>query len=157
MTENNLLDTCIERESASPSESRFVSGRERRVGTFTFGIVLVIAGIAMTAALFFPSLDFRLLLKLSPAVLILLGMEVCAGNAGAGCIFYSLGHGPLSGGIPALVGGALPSEFLRKSFDRPGVLRKGHPAFFSAAFSHFRYSIRQFWQNDCQGLEKVIK
>ena len=76
MAENNLKDACIERGPASPSESKIASGRERRVGTFTFGIVLVIAGIAMTAALFFPSLDFRLFLKLSPAVLILLGMEV---------------------------------------------------------------------------------
>ena len=88
MTENNLADACFEREPASPAESRIASGRERRVGTFTFGIVLVIAGIAMTAALFFPSLDFRLFLKLSPAVLILLGMEVLLSTRKGGRMKY---------------------------------------------------------------------
>lgn len=88
MTENNLTDVCSEREPASPTEFKAVSGRERRVGTFTFGIVLVIAGIAMTAALFFPSLDFRLFLKLSPAVLILLGTEVLLSTRKSGRIKY---------------------------------------------------------------------
>lgn len=88
MTENNSADARIEREPASPADSKPVSGRERRVGTFTFGIVLVIAGIAMTAALFFPSLDFRLLLKLSPAVLILLGTEVLLSTRKGGRIKY---------------------------------------------------------------------
>lgn len=88
MAENNLADACSERKPASPAESKAVSVRERRVGTFTFGIVLVIAGIAMTAALFFPSLDFRLLLKLSPAALILLGTEVLLSTRKGGRIKY---------------------------------------------------------------------
>lgn len=50
--------------------------RERRVGTFTFGVTLVAAGLAMTAALLFPVLDLRLFLRFSPLVLILLGTEV---------------------------------------------------------------------------------
>ncbi|BAK99985.1 hypothetical protein OBV_27870 [Oscillibacter valericigenes Sjm18-20] len=88
MTENNLTDACSERNPASPAESKTVFGRERRVGTFTFGIVLVVVGIAMMAALFFPSLDLRLLLKLSPAVLILLGTEVLLSTQKGGRIKY---------------------------------------------------------------------
>lgn len=89
MTENDLTGVpAAGREFPSPAESNASSGRERRVGTFTFGIVLVIAGITMTAALFFPSLDFRLLLKLSPAVLILLGTEVLLSTRKGGRIKY---------------------------------------------------------------------
>jgi hypothetical protein len=89
MTKNDLTGvSAAGRESPSPPESKITSKRERRVGTFTFGIVLVIAGIAMTAALLFPSLDLRLLLKLSPAVLILLGVEVLLSARKGGRIKY---------------------------------------------------------------------
>ena len=48
----------------------------RRVGTFTFGLVLVATGLGMLAALFWPQLDLTLLLRLSPLALISLGIEV---------------------------------------------------------------------------------
>ena len=48
----------------------------RRVGTFTFGLVLVATGLGMLAALFLPQLDLTLLLRLSPLALISLGIEV---------------------------------------------------------------------------------
>lgn len=48
----------------------------RRVGTFTFGLVLVTTGLGMLAALFLPQLDLKLLLRLSPLALISLGIEV---------------------------------------------------------------------------------
>ena len=48
----------------------------RRVGTFTFGLVLVAPGLGMLAALFLPQLDLTLLLRLSPLALISLGIEV---------------------------------------------------------------------------------
>jgi membrane associated rhomboid family serine protease len=86
MTKNDSMG--VSTEPTSPLESKTASGRERRVGTFTFGIVLVVAGIAMMAALFFPSLDLRLLLKLSPAVLILLGAEVLLSTRKGGRIKY---------------------------------------------------------------------
>ena len=38
----------------------------RRVGTFTFGMVLVVSGLAMLVSLFFPQLEFTWLLQLSP-------------------------------------------------------------------------------------------
>ena len=34
-------------------------GPVRRVGTFTFGVVLVVCGLSMLAAMFFPELDLR--------------------------------------------------------------------------------------------------
>lgn len=48
----------------------------RRVGTFTFGLILVATGLGMLAALFWPQLDLTLLLRLSPLALISLGVEV---------------------------------------------------------------------------------
>lgn len=48
----------------------------RRVGTFTFGWVLVAAGVIMMLALFHPKLELRWILKLSPVILISLGVEV---------------------------------------------------------------------------------
>lgn len=48
----------------------------RRIGTFTFGWVMIAAGILMILALFFPKTDFRNALRLSPMILISLGVEV---------------------------------------------------------------------------------
>lgn len=47
----------------------------RRVGTFTFGMVLVVSGLAMLVSMFFPQLEFTWLLQLSPLALISLGVE----------------------------------------------------------------------------------
>lgn len=56
----------------------------RRVGTLTFGVVLVVSGSLMLAATFFPALDLVWALKLSPLALILLGGEVLAAAGGKG-------------------------------------------------------------------------
>ena len=56
--------------------------RERRVGTFTFGAVLVICGALMLVSMFFPSLDLTLALQLSPLILVCLGVEVLLAPAG---------------------------------------------------------------------------
>lgn len=47
----------------------------RRVGTVTFGVVLVVTGCAMLISMFFPKLDLSFLLKASPLILIRLGLE----------------------------------------------------------------------------------
>lgn len=60
----------------------------RRVGTFTFGLVLVATGLGMLAALFFPQLDLTLLLRLSPLALISLGIEVLLASRGGGNLRY---------------------------------------------------------------------
>lgn len=89
MTENKLTAApAAGREAPSPAEAKPAPARERRVGTFTFGVTLVAAGAAMTAALFFPALDPRLLLRFSPAVLILLGAEVLLSARKDGRIKY---------------------------------------------------------------------
>lgn len=48
----------------------------RRVGTLTMGLALIAAGVFAIVSLFSPSLDIVRLLKLSPVVLIFLGIEI---------------------------------------------------------------------------------
>ena len=50
--------------------------RIHRVGTVTFGIILVILGVLCLLRLIFPVLDYELIFRLWPAVFICLGIEV---------------------------------------------------------------------------------
>lgn len=50
--------------------------RTRRVGTVTFGLVLVVMGALFLLRLFFPALDYLLIFRLWPLVFISLGVEV---------------------------------------------------------------------------------
>lgn len=49
--------------------------KQRRVGTFTLGLVLIAAGILMALSMFLPTLNLRWALKASPVILIALGIE----------------------------------------------------------------------------------
>lgn len=60
----------------------------RRVGTFTFGMVLVVSGLAMLVSMFFPQLEFTWLLQLSPLALISLGMETLLAARGSERVKY---------------------------------------------------------------------
>ena len=60
----------------------------RRVGTFTFGMVLVVSGLAMLVSLFFPQLEFTWLLQLSPLALISLGVETLLAARGSERVKY---------------------------------------------------------------------
>lgn len=60
----------------------------RRVGTFTLGVVLVVSGAVMLAAMFLPQLDLRWVLKGSPLILICLGIETLLAARGGGRIKY---------------------------------------------------------------------
>lgn len=60
----------------------------RRVGTFTFGMVLVVSGLAMLVSMFFPQLEFTWLLQLSPLALISLGVETLLATRGGGRVKY---------------------------------------------------------------------
>ena len=60
----------------------------RRVGTFTFGMVLVVSGLAMLVSMFFPQLEFTWLLQLSPLALISLGVETLLAARGGGRVNY---------------------------------------------------------------------
>ena len=62
--------------------------RQRRVGTFTLGIVLVTAGAGMLAAMFWPRFHPEWLLKASPCILILLGLETLFSARGGGRVKY---------------------------------------------------------------------
>ncbi|MBQ9885584.1 MAG: hypothetical protein IJM37_01795 [Lachnospiraceae bacterium] len=48
----------------------------RRVGTFTLGSVLVIAGILFIVRMFVPALSYEVIFGFWPCVLILLGAEI---------------------------------------------------------------------------------
>ena len=48
----------------------------RRVGTFTFGLLLVVAGVMLILRTVMPSLDLRFVVNLLPVALIALGIEV---------------------------------------------------------------------------------
>ena len=50
--------------------------RIRRVGTFTFGLLLVVAGVVLILRTVVPSLDLRFVVNLLPVALIALGIEV---------------------------------------------------------------------------------
>lgn len=62
--------------------------RQRRVGTFTLGIVLVAAGGGMLASMFWPKFQPEWLLKASPCILILLGIETLLSARGGGRVKY---------------------------------------------------------------------
>lgn len=49
---------------------------ERRVGTFTLGLTLLVFGILFGLHLFFPALDYLTVFRFWPVVLIILGCEI---------------------------------------------------------------------------------
>lgn len=52
----------------------------RRVGSVTFGTILVLTGVLFLAHLFFPAFNYFLIYRFWPVILILLGIEVLAGS-----------------------------------------------------------------------------
>lgn len=62
--------------------------RQRRVGTFTLGVVLVISGAGMLASMFYSAFQPEWLLKASPCILILLGIETLLAARGGGQVKY---------------------------------------------------------------------
>lgn len=54
--------------------------RIRRVGSVTFGVVLVVTGVLFLLKLFFPTLEYFKLFSFWPLILILLGTEVLLGS-----------------------------------------------------------------------------
>lgn len=62
--------------------------RQRRVGTFTLGVVLVAAGLGMLASIFCPQADLRWMLSASPCILIALGVETLLAARAGGPVKY---------------------------------------------------------------------
>lgn len=54
--------------------------RSHRVGTVTFGMMLILFGVLFMAHIFVPWLSCRFILRLWPLVFIFLGIEVLAGS-----------------------------------------------------------------------------
>lgn len=52
--------------------------RIHRIGTVTFGVTLVIAGLLFLAHSFFPTLNYSMIFRLWPCIFIMLGLEVLA-------------------------------------------------------------------------------
>ncbi len=61
---------------------------QRRVGTFTLGVVLVAAGCGMLASLLWPQVEIGWLLKASPLILVALGAETLFSARGGGRVKY---------------------------------------------------------------------
>ena len=70
------------------TNERTVPERQRRVGTFTLGFVLVISGGLMLVSMFWPQLDWAWALKCSPLILIGLGAETLLAAKGGGKVKY---------------------------------------------------------------------
>ena len=70
------------------ANDRTVPEKQRRVGTFTLGVVLVVSGILMLVSMFWPHLDWAWVLKCSPLILIGLGVETLLAAKGGGKVKY---------------------------------------------------------------------
>ena len=70
------------------TNERTASEKQRRVGTFTLGVVLVVSGVLMLVSMFWPQLDWAWALKCSPLILIGLGAETLLAARGGGKVKY---------------------------------------------------------------------
>lgn len=61
---------------------------QRRVGTFTLGVVLVAAGCGMLVSLLWPRFEIGWLLNASPLILVALGVETLLSARGGGRVRY---------------------------------------------------------------------
>ncbi len=52
----------------------------RRIGTVTFGCMMILFGILFLIHIFVPQLDYRIIFRCWPCILIALGIEVLVGN-----------------------------------------------------------------------------
>lgn len=52
----------------------------RRIGSITFGVVLIMIGVLFLIHLFFPAFNYFLIYRFWPVILISLGLEVLAGS-----------------------------------------------------------------------------
>ena len=55
--------------------------KTHKVGTTTFGCILIILGIVLLLQLFVPGLNYTIILDFWPVALILLGIEILVANA----------------------------------------------------------------------------
>lgn len=64
-----------------------MGSRVHRVGTVTFGLVLIVFGILFLARLFYPAMSYVMIFHLWPCILIILGIEILLANRQNGVRF----------------------------------------------------------------------
>lgn len=86
--QTNNLDTGFAEVTQTPvseninvSDAKTQPRRVRRVGTLTMGVALIVTGLAICAIMFVPNFDVVTLAKLSPILLIALGVEIIIASA----------------------------------------------------------------------------
>lgn len=79
--------TAAAAENASGGKIR-TERPARRVGTVTLGITLVAAGVLMLVSLFWPEVNLRGVVKLSPLILVSLGAEALLSARKGGAVKY---------------------------------------------------------------------
>ena len=83
-----MTKKCDFSAGAAPAPERPAPEKPRRVGTFTLGVVLILSGAAMLLCMFFHKLDLTVLLKLSPLILVSIGVETLLAARRDGAIRY---------------------------------------------------------------------
>ncbi|MEG0897516.1 MAG: hypothetical protein RSF73_08235, partial [Ruthenibacterium sp.] len=85
--EQNTPETVLEPAAitppnppVTPPQAPAKPPRVRRVGTITMGVCLILTGLAIVAVFIMPTFNISLLLKLSPLVLVALGVEILVGS-----------------------------------------------------------------------------
>ena len=79
--------TATASETASGGET-WTKRPARRVGTVTLGLTLVTAGVLMLISLFWPEANLRGVVKLSPLILVSLGVEALLSARSGGAVKY---------------------------------------------------------------------
>lgn len=54
--------------------------KTHKVGTITFGSILIVLGIMLTLHIFYPAISYTVILNFWPVTLILLGIEILIAN-----------------------------------------------------------------------------
>jgi len=82
MTNQQQPPISADQPAAAPNAAGAQAApKTRRVGTFSMGLALILAGLTLTAFCLFPSWDLSLIFKLSPLILVFFGIEMIYANA----------------------------------------------------------------------------
>lgn len=76
-----------EGDKSRKTETEKRKARVHRVGTITFGLVLVLFGCLFLMRLFLPQIDYQFIFRLWPCTLICLGIEVLMASADKEAVF----------------------------------------------------------------------
>lgn len=80
MMPDNTPNTDTTSLQTPPSAPAVPPQKTRRVGTFTMALCLIVTGVLLLLRIVVPTLNFSLILRFAPVVLILLGIEILVAN-----------------------------------------------------------------------------